>query len=56
MAEEIVISIILADPELLDSTIAEYVANVERGTMTEEQAEEDISALALGMMKVDFGG
>lgn len=55
MAEEIVLSIILDDPELLDSTIEEYIANVERGTMTEEQAEEDIEALAMGMMRVDLG-
>jgi hypothetical protein len=39
-----------ADEELLDRTLEEYIAAVERGEMTEAEAVESMTALALGML------
>jgi hypothetical protein len=40
------------DDGLLDRTLDEYMAAVERGYLTEAEAVEDMTALALGMLVI----
>lgn len=42
-----------AEDGLLDRTLDEYMAAVERGDMTEAEAVEDMIALALGMLVIE---
>lgn len=42
----------IEDQELFDRTVQEYCESLERGTMSQEEAEADIVALALGMLKL----
>jgi hypothetical protein len=41
-----------ADDGLLDQTLEEYIAAVERGEMSEAEAVESMIALALGMLVI----
>jgi hypothetical protein len=41
-----------ADDDLLDRTLDEYMAAVERGDLTEAEAVEDMTTLALGMLVI----
>ena len=47
---EISITVRLLDPELLDASVAQYVALCERGEMTPEEAESNLEALVMGMV------
>lgn len=46
------LKVAFADEGLLDRTLDEYRAAVERGDITEAEGVEDITALALGMLVI----
>jgi hypothetical protein len=46
------LKVAFADEGLLDSTLDEYMAAAERGDITEAEAVEGITALALGMLVI----
>ncbi len=49
----LVLKIVLQDPELFDITLEEYVERVERGELCPEEALENLYALAFGMMNIE---
>jgi hypothetical protein len=55
MSASIHIGVRFSDPELLNSTIDEYGALVDSGSLSEEEAIDNISALASAMVIFEVG-
>ena len=52
--QNITVRLSLEDATLLETTLAEYDAAVDRGELSEEEALDNANALASGMLRIDF--